>query len=714
MEPVHFNSAHGAIEDSFSVSSDEEPEQGCSSNTVVLDTSDQCAMHLSSLLLKWQEGRQLPESTTNEIANDLLHFITEFKATCNSVEITRLEHLATKSGRENYWKSVFPFVSPKAMYLSDCQDECFEYVPILETIKAVAGVRKLFGEFKESCSTLLQDISDGSYFKEHSIFRNASTKRLLAIQLYFDDFEICNPLGSKRGKHKLLAGYFTILNLPPQSQSKLNDKYLVMLARTSLVTKFTLHKILEPLLKDLQQLEANGIELNGEVVKGSLLFVSGDNLSSHQIGGFRECFSSGPICRYCMATRNEINDKWHEDDFVIRTKEMHARHIQLIKQDPTLSNTYGVTGESCLSALNSFDVTQGLPPDVMHDLYEGVIPFVMKHVIQHIVSSQLLTLDQLNERLAEFPLRGGDKKSRLPPLSRAAVFGRTTIKGSAAEKLCFFRFFSLLVGDSVPEGNPAYQVYLELRAIMDIVLAPQVSRGSVAYLKVLIEDFYSAFKETFADVSIIPKMHYLTHYPSFLLLYGPLSKLSCMRFEAKHQFFKSLTRKVRNFKNISTTLSRRHQMQLMYALTQPQESLTIIGSKRLEPDLLPDLLKDRLRELWPNTADVHCADSVTVSGRTISVGAVVPLLVPDDDLPEFAKVTLIAVCNLKLFVFATILDTRYFDEHFHAFVVESTAHNVIIENVQHHREFYDQLYMYKQGGNNYVSPRYAFLTDLDE
>lgn len=92
------------------------------------------------------------------------------------MEITRLEHLATKSGWENYWKSIYPFVAPKTMYLSDSQDECFEYVPILETIKAVAGVRKLFGEFKESCSTLLKDISDGSYFKEHSIFRNASTK----------------------------------------------------------------------------------------------------------------------------------------------------------------------------------------------------------------------------------------------------------------------------------------------------------------------------------------------------------------------------------------------------------------------------------------------------------------------------------------------------------------------------------------------------------
>lgn len=94
---------------------------------------------------------------------------------------------------------------------------------------------------------------------------------------------------------------------------------------------------------------------------------------------------------------------------------MHAQHINLIKTDSNLSSVYGVNGESCLSSLKSFDVKKGLPPDVMHDLFEGVIPFAMKHIVRHIISSHVLALEQLNERLSSFPLQGCDKKSRMPP-----------------------------------------------------------------------------------------------------------------------------------------------------------------------------------------------------------------------------------------------------------------------------------------------------------
>lgn len=145
------------------------------------------------------------------------------------------------------------------------------------------------------------------------------------------------------------------------------------------------------------------------------LIGDGDKLSSHQIGDFRECFSSGPICRFCLAKTEHIGEKWHEEDFIIRTREMHAQHINLIKTDSNLSSVYGVNGESCLSSLKSFDVKKGLPPDVMHDLFEGVIPFAMKHIVRHIISSHVLALDQLNERLSSFPLQGCDKKSRMPP-----------------------------------------------------------------------------------------------------------------------------------------------------------------------------------------------------------------------------------------------------------------------------------------------------------
>ena len=142
----------------------------------------------------------------------------------------------------------------------------------------------------------------------------------------------------------------------------------------------------------------------------------------------------------------------------------------------------------------------------------------------------------------------------------------------------FFSFFSLFVRDIVAKGNDAYNVYLLLRALVDIVLAPQVCSRAAAQLQVL-DDFYTAFRETFSNVKCIPKMHYMIHYPRLLVLYGPLCRLSCMRFEAKHQFFKSIARKTRNFKNICGTLSRRHLMKLMYSLTQLLESVAARHSK---------------------------------------------------------------------------------------------------------------------------------------
>jgi len=35
-------------------------------------------------------------------------------------------------------------------------------------------------------------------------------------------------------------------------------------------------------------------------------------------------------------------------------------------------HNYGVTRDSILNTLNFFHVTSGLPPDIMHDIFEGV------------------------------------------------------------------------------------------------------------------------------------------------------------------------------------------------------------------------------------------------------------------------------------------------------------------------------------------------------
>ena len=63
---------------------------------------------------------------------------------------------------------------------------------------------------------LLHDICDGQYYKDHSFFRAHSNA--LQVMLYYDDVEMCNPLGSKTKKNKLGRSclklhHFTRLNL---------------------------------------------------------------------------------------------------------------------------------------------------------------------------------------------------------------------------------------------------------------------------------------------------------------------------------------------------------------------------------------------------------------------------------------------------------------------------------------------------------------------
>ena len=48
---------------------------------------------------------------------------------------------------------------------------------------------------------LLADYCDGSVYKSHPLF--SRNKQGLQIIAYYDDVEVCNPLGSKAKKHKL-------------------------------------------------------------------------------------------------------------------------------------------------------------------------------------------------------------------------------------------------------------------------------------------------------------------------------------------------------------------------------------------------------------------------------------------------------------------------------------------------------------------------------
>jgi hypothetical protein len=108
---------------------------------------------------------------------------------------------------------------------------------------------------------------------------------------------------------------------------------------------------------------------SGNLVKGAVVAVTGDDLGSHGTGGFTENFSSSEyICRYCDCSRAD----WSANGTAqgnFRTKDTYDATIDMLQQNPQLKEYTGIKEDSVFHCLKYFHACQpGLPPCLAHDL----------------------------------------------------------------------------------------------------------------------------------------------------------------------------------------------------------------------------------------------------------------------------------------------------------------------------------------------------------
>lgn len=100
----------------------------------------------------------------------------------------------------------------------------------------------------------------------------------LGLILNQDALEVVNPLGSSRKKYKIVAVYLTLTYILPHNRSTTDQKQLVLLCNEQAFKYFGIDKVFEPLIIALEE---TGIVIgDGQIVKGRLCAISGDNLGS--------------------------------------------------------------------------------------------------------------------------------------------------------------------------------------------------------------------------------------------------------------------------------------------------------------------------------------------------------------------------------------------------------------------------------------------------
>lgn len=452
----------------------------------------------------------------------------------------------TSYQREQFAKAHFPYVAPQQCALGENGTSSFQYTPIGRVIGHLLEIHDLAECIEKprqgSCKTL-RDFRDGSLYKrQQSSLISTSSAGTVYILLYTDELEIVNPLGSKRRVHKLYDVYFSLLNLHPKYGSQLKHLHLVVIAKYADVQHYGHHEVLKPLLTDLVILRHEGLQVmrNGSVSTVNIVVqaFTGDNLSMNKLGGFTTSFSGGRVCRFCMAQAVDFKSLTREELCVLRTEAAHQKHLATITVNSAMKRLYGVNEPSPLLALDCFDVTLQLPPDLMHDLLEGSFGYVMHHVLRGLVDDGVLGASDI-EKIVYFSYGHNDKKNKPEAISITFLSDHRGLKGTASQKWCLFRLLPLIFGSSIPEGNKHWSLYLAFREIVDVVLAEEVPIECVPYLEVRTQDFLSAFVAEYPSARLTPKLHYLIHYPRFIAALGPLRQYWCMRFEAKHQYFKT-------------------------------------------------------------------------------------------------------------------------------------------------------------------------------
>ena len=591
----------------------------------------------------------------------------------------------------------------------------FHYVPLLDTLKKLLSHKEIQAEVLNSHfadANELRDFCDGVQFKTHSLFsRDPNSLQIIA---YYDEVEVVNPIGSYVARHKLGCLFFTLGNIRPQYRSTLKAINLIAVAKYKDISKYGIDAFLSPFVDDLKTLFCDGITTviggKSHVFYGGLLAFLADNLAAHTVGGFKQSMSFAlRICRTCMITGTGSQSTFLEEYTQLRNPEAHFSQCELLtgSLEGHYSTNFGINRRSVLEDVPGFSVTTSIPHDIMHDLFEGVVPYELKLLITHFIQiKKYFTIDFLNDRIDRFDFTF-DKPSLFD-----GNLCRTShkIRQSASQMMALSRHFPLLIGDIVPQDDEHWTFFLLLLRICNIALSPVCTFDTIPYLTQLIEEKLSKFNVLYPGSRLIPKFHYMIHYPSQIEKFGPLIHSWTMRHESKLSFIKRCSK--RSFKNVTQTAAKKHQLWQCYKMNHESTYLSTpveisTKSNDTEVECEADYIVDEISRLFPsaNRTESRTKHPTWVKLQSFVYKKGVFLLLTYDTMePTFGRIVDIVVFNGHVIFSLEMHKCLFFDNHLHCFAIESTEDLFCLplEKLQYNQPFHCKHSFASSNKNKYI------------
>lgn len=408
--------------------------------------------------------------------------------------------------------------------------------------------QKLFKEKKHICNIVNGEVIQ-RYFNESNIS--------FTYNLYFDDFQVNNPLGTHT--YSLCGCYYSFPTLPQYLQSKLDFIFPAMFCSSDCFNKIGPETCLKPLVEVLKRLE-NGIVIGSTNVSFYLGLIIGDNLAVNTVLGLTQSFNSIRFCRYCREEKNNTRQGTFETNF---------RTLNNYNADVLENNIQtGVKTECIFNELSSFHLVENMSFDIMHDIFEGVCHYDISGILFSLINENVLSLNSLNNRKRLFPYGEFQISNRSPDITMNNIKnGR--FKMTASEMLCFVTYLPLMIGDLIPSNNKHWRFLILLSKIIDLLMQNELSKENLEKLDQLIIEHHTLYLSLYGNLK--PKHHFMTHYKRAILKCGPLKCMWAMRFESKHKDMKVYAHAITSRKNIEKTLSTKCSLKFSSILLKYKE-----------------------------------------------------------------------------------------------------------------------------------------------
>lgn len=404
------------------------------------------------------------------------------------------------------------------------------YFPVEDTLNCLLKdetiqdmIEDSFVKMKNSTQDQYKDYGDG---RVHQQCRCQEDH--IELIIFQDGFSFAkNALGSAAKKLKMVGTYFTIGNLPPHIRSKEVSMNLCFLVEDAVLKAYSPNKVFEHLVAELKKLETTGVKFKNRTIPVKLSFIVGDNLGSHQVGGFTECFSGKYFCRFCEITRQEFHSNIVALKALRRKEDVSAAIEQLAATNQQVLSYKGVKFESEFNELEGFHVADPrLPPCLGHDLFEGAVSWDLKAMLLYFESKGWFTLKQLSSLIDKFAYQRSDARNKPAEVK----VGKITLGGHAVQNWTLLRLLPFILEKRIKDPkDEVWQQYLLLKKIVEFACSPQFTRASVSKFNKVIKKYLRNKMRVMPDSPLKPKHHYLLHYPILILQCGPLIHLWAMR-----------------------------------------------------------------------------------------------------------------------------------------------------------------------------------------